>query len=156
VNRTLVIFKQDAYRRGVMGEILTRFERKHMRVVGIKVLRPSRAILEDHYREHEGKEYYLRLIRLMRGGFIVPCVLEGDDDHTVALIRRMLGHYRDPVPGTIRGDYQPETESMYNLLHASASPEEARREIALWFRPDELLPEIEHGEKGDATQAGSP
>jgi nucleoside-diphosphate kinase len=70
--------------------------------------------------------------------------------------RTMLGPYRVPGPGTIRGDYQCETVSMSNLLHASASRAEAEREIALWFRPDELLPETDYGEKGDTAEAGDP
>lgn len=150
MNRTLVVFKTDAYHRGAIGEILARFERKHMRIVGIKVLKAGTALLGEHYRDHAGKPYYRRLIAMMSRGFVVPCVLEGQDDCTVGLVRMMLGPYSDPAPGTIRGDYQYEAVSMYNLLHASASPEEARREIALWFRPDELLPEIDHGEEGDA------
>lgn len=156
MNRTLIIFKTDAYRRGAIGEILARFERKGMRVVGIKVLQADLALLAEHYREHAGRPYFQGLVYTMNRGLVVPCVLEGQDQHTINVVRGMLGPYRDPAPGTVRGDYQYEAVSMDNLLHASASPEEARREIALWFRPDELLPETDHGEEGDATQAGGP
>jgi nucleoside-diphosphate kinase len=156
MNRTLVIFKTDAYRRRVIGEILTRFERKRMRIVGIKVLRPDVSLLAEHYREHKGREYFQVLLDMMSRGFVVPCVLEGHDQNTINLVRTMLGPYRVPGPGTIRGDYQCETVSMSNLLHASASRAEAEREIALWFRPDELLPETDYGEKGDTAEAGDP
>lgn len=154
MGRTLVIFKTDAYRRGVVGEILARFERRHMRVVGIKVMQAPMDLLEEHYHEHRAHPIFRQLLVMMNRGFVVPCVLEGEDDNTVALARTMLGPYRDPAPGTIRGDYQYESTSMYNLLHASATPEEATREIYLWFRPDELLPESDHGQEGDGAEAG--
>lgn len=135
MERTLILFKPDACRRGLVGELLARFERRGLRPVGLKVARPSRELLEAHYAEHKGNPYYPSLLAMMVEGPLVACVLESDS-MIIEVTRRLLGDFRDPAPGTIRGDYQ--TMPMYNIVHASSSAPAAMREIRLWFRPEEL------------------
>jgi nucleoside-diphosphate kinase len=130
MERTLILFKPDTYRRGLIGEILARFERRGLRVVALKVVRPSRDLLAAHYAEHREKPYFTALIDMMRQGPVVACVLQGDEQ-LIEMTRRLLGDFRDPAPGTIRGDYQ--TAPAYNLVHASDSEAAAIREIKIWF-----------------------
>jgi nucleoside-diphosphate kinase len=138
MERTLILFKPDAYKRNLVGEILARFEKRGLRIIGLKALRPTRALVETHYAEHHGSTYFPTLVAMMMEGPLVACVLESDP-LIIETTRKMLGDFRDPNPGTIRGDYQ--TMPVYNVLHASSSVPAALREIDLWFRPDELVEE---------------
>jgi nucleoside-diphosphate kinase len=135
MERTLILFKPDAYRRGLVGEILARFERRGLRPIGLKVVRPDRAQLELHYAEHVNSPYFSRLIEMMSAGPLVACVLESDPS-IIEATRRMLGDFREPAPGTIRGDYQ--TTAVHNLVHASSSVPAAIREIKIWFGSEGL------------------
>jgi nucleoside-diphosphate kinase len=135
MEQTLILFKPDACRRGLVGEILARFERRGLRIVGLKAMRPARELLEAHYAEHREKPIFSALLDMMSSGPLVACVLAGDG--LVEVTRQLLGDFRGPAPGTIRGDYQ--TAPMDNLAHASSSMSAATREIQLWFRPEELL-----------------
>ena len=135
MERTLVLVKPDAYERALVGEILSRFEQRGMRIVGLKVVRAQRQLLEKHYAEHEDKPFFGALVAMMREGPIVACIIEGDT-LVVETARQLLGDFRHPAPGTIRGDYQ--TLPMYNIAHASSDEAAAIREIQLWFQPGEL------------------
>jgi nucleoside-diphosphate kinase len=126
----LILFKPDCVRRGLVGECLARFERRGLAIHSIDVRRPSVARLEEHYREHRGKDYFPQLVAMMREGPLIACALEGDD-FAIETARALLGEFKSPAPGTIRGDYQ--TGPMYNLVHASSNMAAARREVALWF-----------------------
>ena len=131
--RSLVLIKPDAVRRGLIGEILGRFERKGL-VVEQLVLRSMDAALADqHYADHVEKAFYPPLKDFMTGGPLVALVLAGDD--VIEVVRAMIGATdgRKAAAGTIRGDLS--LSNRENLVHASDSPESAKRELALWF-PD--------------------
>jgi nucleoside-diphosphate kinase len=126
-----VLIKPDAVRRGLIGEILGRFERKGL-VIEALVLRTMDAELADqHYAEHVDKPFYPPLKEFMTSGELVALVLSGDD--AIEVIRTMIGATdgRKAAAGTIRGDLS--LSNRENLVHASDSPESAKRELALWF-----------------------
>jgi nucleoside-diphosphate kinase len=129
--RSLVLIKPDAVRRGLVGEILGRFERKGL-VIEALVRRTMDAELADqHYAEHVDKAFYPPLKEFMTGGPLVALVLSGDD--AIEVIRAMIGATdgRKAAAGTIRGDLS--LSNRENLVHASDSPDSAKRELALWF-----------------------
>ncbi|MFS8480177.1 MAG: nucleoside-diphosphate kinase [Micromonosporaceae bacterium] len=129
--RTLVLIKPDAVRRGLVGEILSRFERKGLTIEAM-VLRTMDAGLADaHYAEHVDKPFYPPLKEFMTGGPLVAMVLSGDQ--AVDVVRALVGATdgRKAAAGTVRGDYS--LSNRENLVHASDSPDSAKREIALWF-----------------------
>jgi nucleoside-diphosphate kinase len=131
VERTLVLIKPDAVRRGLVGEILGRFERKGL-VIEAMVLRGMDAALADqHYAEHVDKGFYPPLKDFMTGGQLVAAVLSGDQ--AIEVVRTLTGATdgRKAAPGTIRGDLS--LSNRENLVHASDSADSAKREIALWF-----------------------
>ena len=134
MDRTFVICKPDAVERGLVGEIISRFERKGLRIVAAELRTLDRATLGRHYAEHEGKSFYGDLVGFMSRGPAVVIVLEGPAD-TFKVVRAMMGstNPRDAAPGTIRGDLGIELTE--NLVHGSDSPESAAREIAIFF-PD--------------------
>jgi nucleoside-diphosphate kinase len=134
MDRTFVICKPDSVERGLVGEIVSRFERKGLRIVALEQRTLDRATLARHYAEHEGKPFYEDLVRFMSRGPAVVLVLEGPAD-TFKVVRAMMGatNPRDAAPGTIRGDLGIELTE--NLVHGSDSPESASREIAILF-PD--------------------
>ncbi|ALJ91980.1 nucleoside-diphosphate kinase [Thermus aquaticus] len=137
MERTFVMVKPDGFRRGLVGEILARFERKGFRIVGLKALRISQELAEKHYAEHREKPFFPSLVGFITSGPVVAMVLEGPN--AVAEVRKMMGatHPKDALPGTIRGDYATTIDE--NVIHGSATLEDAQREIALFFRPEELL-----------------
>jgi nucleoside-diphosphate kinase len=129
--RSLVLLKPDAVRRGLLGEILSRFERKGL-VVEALVLRTMDAELADqHYADHVEKPFYPPLKEFMTSGPLVALVLSGDD--VIEVVRSMIGSTdgRKAAAGTIRGDFS--LSNRENLVHASDSPESAKRELELWF-----------------------
>ena len=132
-----MMVKPDGFRRGLVGEILARFERKGFRIVGLKALKISQELAERHYAEHREKPFFPSLVGFITSGPVVAMVLEGPN--AVAEVRKMMGatHPKDALPGTIRGDYATTIDE--NVIHGSATPEDAQREIALFFRPEELL-----------------
>ena len=129
--RTLVLVKPDALRRGLLGEILSRFERKGLTIDAL-VLRTMDAELADqHYAEHVDKAFYPPLKEFMTGGPLAALVLSGDE--VIAVVRGLVGATdgRKAAAGTIRGDLS--LSNRENLVHASDSPDSAKRELALWF-----------------------
>ncbi len=137
MERTLVFVKPDGVQRRLVGRIVARFEDKGLRIVGMKMMQVDLELAKKHYAEHEGKPFYDGLLKFVTGGPIVALVLEGND--VIRIARQMLGKTfgLEAEPGTIRGDFG--AARTYNLVHGSDSPESARREIALYFRPEEIL-----------------
>ena len=131
--RTLVLLKPDAVRRGLMGEVLGRFEAKGLRVVAMDLRHIDEAHADRHYAEHVERDFYPPLRTFVTSGPLVAMVLEGDQ--AVEIVRLLNGATdgRRALPGTIRGDLS--LSNRENLVHGSDSPESAEREIALWF-PD--------------------
>ena len=131
MNRTLILVKPDAYARGLTGEIISRFERKGLRICALKRMELPRETAERHYEEHRGKPFFEPLIGFITGGPLVALILEGD--RAVESARQIIGATDpvDAIPGSIRGDYALETRT--NLVHGSDSPESAAREAGIFF-----------------------
>ena len=136
MDRTLIILKPDAVQRGLVGKIITRFEEKGLQVVGLKMLTISPAMAARHYAPHVGKPFYEGLVRFMTSSPVIVMALEGKG--AIDICRKMMGATFGfkAEPGTIRGDFG--VSSSFNLIHGSDSPESARTELALWFKPEEL------------------
>ena len=131
--RTLILIKPDAVRRGMIGEVIARIERKGLRVIAMDLRTISRESAQSHYAEHEGKPFYGPLVEFITGGPLVALVAEGP--RAIEAFRALAGA-TDPVkavPGTIRGDYALEVRE--NMVHGSDSPASAEREIKIFF-PD--------------------
>lgn len=137
MERTLLLVKPDGVQRGLIGEIIGRFERKGFQMVGCKMMRISRELAARHYAEHVGKPFYDRLVGFITSGPVVAMVWQGDD--IIPLARAMMGKTNplEAAPGTIRGDFAAHTN--FNVIHGSDSKESAEREINLFFREDELV-----------------
>jgi nucleoside-diphosphate kinase len=131
LSRTLILVKPDAFERGLTGEVITRFERKGLRPVAIKLMLADEAIANEHYAEHSEKPFFGDLVAFITRGPLVAMVLEGDEAVTAA--RQLIGATNplEAAPGSIRGDFA--TEVTFNLVHGSDSDESAEREIAIWF-----------------------
>ena len=132
MSRTLVICKPDAVERGYVGDILSRFERKGLKLVAAELRTLDAETLGRHYAEHEGKPFYDSLVGFMSRSPAMVAVIEGPDD-TYAIVRTLMGptNPAEAPPGTIRGDYG--TELTKNLVHGSDSNESAEREIGIFF-----------------------
>ena len=129
--RTLVLVKPDALRRGLLGEILSRFERKGLTIDALVVRTMDAELADQHYAEHVDKAFYPPLKEFMTGGPLAALVLSGDE--VIAVVRALVGATdgRKAAAGTIRGDLS--LSNRENLVHASDSPDSAKRELALWF-----------------------
>jgi nucleoside-diphosphate kinase len=138
VERTFAMFKPGVLQRRVVGELVSRIERKGFNIVALKVMRISQSLAETHYAEHAQKGFFPSLIGYVTSGPVVAMVLERAD--AVRVLRGVVGATNpdNAQPGTIRGDFGVSTER--NLIHASDSPESAAREVALFFKPEEILP----------------
>ncbi len=137
MERTLVILKPDALQRGLAGRILQRFEAKGLKLVALKMVAVPRAAAERLYAPHKGKAFYEPLLRFVTSGPSVLVCLEGKG--AAAAVRKMLGATFGPdaEPGTVRGDFG--VSNRFNLVHGSDSPEAAEKEIALFFKPQDLV-----------------
>ncbi|HEY7350341.1 MAG TPA: nucleoside-diphosphate kinase [Ktedonobacterales bacterium] len=136
MERTLIIVKPDGVQRGLIGEVLGRFERRGLKLVGLKLMRISRDLAERHYSVHQGKPFYAGLVNYITSGPVVVGVLEGP--RAVAVTRATVGatNPAEAAPGTIRGDLS--IEIGFNLIHASDAPDTGVREVALFFQENEL------------------
>lgn len=134
--RTLVIVKPDGVARGLSGEILRRFERKGLSVVGLKLISVDRALAEKHYAEHKAKPFFPSLVNFITSGPVVVLALEGNG--AIEVVRNLVGPTSGlkAPPGTIRGDFALSMQN--NLIHASDGKESAQRELELWFAASEL------------------
>lgn len=132
MDRTLVICKPDAVERGLVGEILSRFERRGLRLVALDRRQVTRELAGEHYAEHAERPFYGELIDFITRSPVVVAVVEGPED-TWQVVRTMMGttNPREAAPGTIRGDLG--ILFTENLIHGSDSAESAEREVALWF-----------------------
>jgi len=135
--RTLIIVKPDAVQRGLIGTILSTFERRGLRLAALRMVQIDRGLAERHYAVHEGKPFYAGLVTFITSGPVAVGVLEGPS--AIEATRNLMGA-TNPVaaaPGSIRGMYALDIGQ--NLIHGSDSPETARYEIDLYFRPEEIL-----------------
>jgi nucleoside-diphosphate kinase len=130
--RTLVLVKPDGVQRGLVGEVISRIERKGLRLAAMELRSVERPLAEQHYAEHDGKPFFGDLLEFITSGDVVAMVVEGP--RAITAFRQLAGG-TDPVekatPGSLRGDFALETQ--FNLVHGSDSPESAAREIKLWF-----------------------
>lgn len=153
MERTLIVFKPDAVMRGIVGEVLSRFERAGLKIVGAKMVRPDYDHLFEHYegigtlKTRKGDKIFEDQLASMQEGPVIAMVLEGVE--AAEFVRKMVGDTqpKTAIPGTIRGDYAHVTygaaasidRGVANIIHASADAEEAQKEIAHWFGDDELF-----------------
>ena len=137
VEQTYLMVKPDGVQRGLCGEIVSRFEKKGLKIVAMKFMVIKKETAENHYGEHKGKGFYDSLISYIISGPVLAMVLEGEN--AVAVCRNMMGktNPQDSAPGTIRGDFGMVTGM--NLIHGSDSPQSAAREISIFFKPEELI-----------------
>lgn len=136
MERTLVLLKPDCVQRRLMGRVIARFEDKGLNIIAMKMMRVTPSLARQHYAEHVAKAWYPALESFITGGPIVAAVVEGLE--AIRVVREMLGATSGlkAAPGTIRGDFS--SSRQMNLVHGSDGPEAAAREIALYFRDDEL------------------
>jgi nucleoside-diphosphate kinase len=135
--RSFIALKPDTLQRNLVGECIQRFEKKGLKIIGMKLIQPSREKVLQHYSEHSDKPYFDDMVRFFISGPIVCIVCEGSE--AIQICRSLIGKTlpADAVSGTIRGDYC--SGKGRNLVHGSDSIESATREIALWFQDEELL-----------------
>ncbi|TNJ67455.1 nucleoside-diphosphate kinase [Paenibacillus hemerocallicola] len=137
MERTFLMIKPDGVQRGLIGEIVGRFERKGFTLIASKLMTVSKEKAEAHYAEHHGRPYYDDLMSFITSGPVFAMVWQGDQ--VIALSRQMMGKTNtlEAAPGTIRGEFAVHTNR--NIIHGSDSPENAVREINIFFEPEELL-----------------
>ena len=137
VERTLILVKPDAVQRRLIGEIVRRIENRGLKILGLKMLRVTAELSRRHYAEHVNKPFYPSLEQFITSGPVVALVAEGPE--AIAVVRGMMGptNGRQAAPGTIRGDYG--LSRQMNLIHGSDGPEAAKKEIEVYFRPEELI-----------------
>jgi len=137
LEKTLVLVKPDAVQRGLIGEVLSRLERRGLRLIGAKFMAVSQELAETHYAIHKGKPFYDGLIRYITSAPVMAMVWEGPS--AIAAVRQTMGSTRptEAAPGSLRHDFALEVGR--NLTHASDTPENGEQEVALWFKPGELV-----------------
>jgi len=134
---SLVLVKPDGVQRGLIGEIISRFERRGLKLVAAKFLQVPLSLAEAHYAVHKGKDFYPGLLDYITSGPVLAMVWEGPN--AITLIRQTVGATRpyEAAPGTIRHDFAIHVQR--NLIHASDSPENGEQEASLWFKPEEIV-----------------
>ena len=137
MERTYLMVKPDGVQRGLCGEIVSRFEKKGLKLVAMKLMVIPKEVAENHYGEHKGKPFFPSLISYITSGPVLAMVWEGED--AVSVCRNMMGktNPKESAPGTIRGDYGMQVGM--NIIHGSDSVESAERESSIFFRPEELV-----------------
>ncbi len=137
MERTFAMVKPDGVQRGLVGEIISRFEKKGIKIVALKLMQITEETAEQHYAEHKGKPFFGDLVSFITSGPVVAMVLEGED--VIAMVRTMMGATapKDSAPGTIRGDFGMTIDR--NIIHGSDSLQSANREISLFFTEEEIL-----------------
>ena len=137
LERTLLLVKPDGVQRQLVGRVITRFEERGLKLIGLKLVQTSRELAETHYAAHRERPFFTGLVDFITSAPLVAAALEGPN--AIAIVRAMNGATRphEAEPGSIRGDFAVETAQ--NLVHASDSAESAAAELALWFKPEELL-----------------
>jgi len=149
IERTLVLLKPDAVKRGLMGAILARFENAGLKVIGLRMTDVDDDLARRHYSDLEariGTDAFASVVQFMQSGPVVAMALEGDG--AVAVVRKLIGSTfpSEAAPGTVRGDFchagrraAGDTRAVANLIHASGSPDEAATELTLWFTPAQFV-----------------
>lgn len=137
LERTLILIKPDAVERRLAGRILSRFEERGLKIVGLKLLQVTPELSKQHYAEHVEKPFYPDLEQFITSGPVVAIVAEGPE--AISVVRAMMGktNGRESAPGTIRGDFGMSRQM--NLVHGSDGPEAAQKEINIYFNSDELI-----------------
>lgn len=137
MEKTLVIFKPSAIQRGLVGNILTRFQQKGLAITGMKMIQLNESILREHYAHLVDKSFFPLILKSMMAAPVIVMCLAGKD--AVSVVRLMTGatNGREALPGTIRGDFASSNQE--NIIHASSSVEDANAEIARFFSPDEIF-----------------
>ncbi len=137
MNRTFAMVKPDGVQKGLVGEIISRFEKKSLKIVALKIMKITPEIAEKHYGEHKGKPFFADLVNFITSGPVAAMVLEGEN--VIPTVRTMMGatNPQDAAPGTIRGDYALTVDE--NIIHGSDSPESAMREIGIFFKEEEIV-----------------
>ena len=137
MEKSFVMMKPDAVGRRIIGQILTRFEQKGLQIKALKLMKISEDLAKEHYGEHADKPFFNDLVEYITSGPVLTMVIEGED--VISLIRKMVGATNpyEAELGTIRGDFSIVTGR--NIIHASDSPESAKREISLFFNEDEII-----------------
>lgn len=143
MERTFLMLKPDAVQRGLIGEIIGRFEKKGLTLVGLKMMQVDRALAEEHYKEHKGKSFFEPTVQYIMSSPVVAMVWEGKN--VVAIAREMMGatNPANANPGSIRGAYAMDISR--NVIHGSDSVESAEREISLYFGPAEIVNYLKAG-----------
>lgn len=146
VERTLVLIKPDGVKRAIVGNIITRFENAGLKIIALKMIWVSPNMAKEHYQEHVKKEFYVGLEQFITEGPVVAMVLEGIE--SIEVVRKIVGSTepKSAQPGTIRGDFghisygyaDAKHIAVKNLIHASSNAKDAKREIALWFAPEQI------------------
>lgn len=137
IERTLILIKPDGVQRGIVGQIVSRFEQTGMKIAGLKLMQMSSDLAAQHYKDHVGKGFYAGLVKFMTSSPLVAICVEGPK--AVENCRKLMGKTfcTDAQAGTIRGDFG--VSRGLNLVHGSDSPESAKRELGLFFKNDELI-----------------
>jgi len=137
MERTLIIVKPEGVQRGLIGNIITRFEQRGLKFVGLKLIHITPELAEQHYGVHKGKGFYAGLVKHITSSPVVVGVVEGPK--AITIVRTSMGatNAAEALPGTIRGDYA--LEIGFNIVHGSDGPETAKQEINLFFKPEELV-----------------
>ncbi len=145
MERTLIIIKPDGVQRALIGDVISRFEKRGLRIAGMKLMQISRALAEEHYAEHKGKGFFEGTVKFITSSPVVVLCLEGPN--AIAAARQTMGATRPPeaAPGTIRADLGLDVSR--NIVHGSDAPATAEREVKLYFKPEELL---DYQRAGDA------
>lgn len=137
MEKTLVIFKPSAMQRGLVGEVLARFERKGLIIAGMKMMQLSEEILREHYSHLVDRPFFPSILESMMASPVIVMCLAGRD--AIKVVRALTGatNGREALPGTIRGDFSMSNQA--NIVHASSSPEDAEAELKRFFRPEEII-----------------
>jgi len=145
MEKTFIMVKPDAVQRGLVGEIIARFEKKGFKLAGMKFIQLDRTLVEAHYAEHRGKEFFEPTVTYIISSPVIAMVWQGKNG--VALARQLMGSTKpgDAAPGSIRGMYGMDVSR--NIIHGSDSVTSAEREIALYFKPEELIDYPKAGEE---------
>jgi nucleoside-diphosphate kinase len=137
MERTLIIVKPEGVQRGLIGSVVTKFEQRGLKFVGLKLMQITPELAENHYGVHKGKPFFNGLVKHITSSPVVVGVVEGPK--AISVVRTTMGatNASEAIPGTIRGDYA--LEIGFNIIHGSDAPETANFEINLFFRPEELV-----------------
>ena len=137
IQKTFVLVKPDGVQRRLVGEVIQRFERKGLKICALKMLRVTKNMAKEHYKEHIGKEFYEPLIKFITSAPVVAMVVEGAQ--AIPIVRKMAGktNFLESEPGSIRGDFSLCTR--YNIVHSADSVESANREMNIYFKPEEIV-----------------